>query len=136
MRKSVNALFLIGIIGTFVFGAHLLTALGGAFWNNKDIWWTPKTSLLSLKQAEDQAVVFFKDDLLNEQTGKNKLLFIREDGSEGIVKPGDISLRVNNWYKTKSSFLLRAIPAAFILGISLAFLGVGMVKMIRPTDIR
>jgi len=66
MGKKINALVIIGIIGFFVFGAHLITNLSRAYLGEHNIWWTPQAMRLSLKDSKDKVEIFFKDQLLDK----------------------------------------------------------------------
>ena len=51
MRKSVNPLLLIGLLGTIVIGSQFAVQYGRAIWGDRDIWWTPMAMALSLDET-------------------------------------------------------------------------------------
>lgn len=131
MHKTMNPLLLIGMIGVFVFGAHLLTQLARSFWEDQNIWWTPKQMALSLDQSRQHFELYVRDTLLQEHCERNTLLALDAEGNPHPVQAGDIAVRVNNWNSVNASFLRAAIPTTFLSGVSLTcfILGIGQMIM-------
>ncbi|MDI6743306.1 MAG: hypothetical protein QMD11_11290, partial [Smithella sp.] len=64
MRQQINALIIIGIIGTAVFGSQVAVKYSESNWGNKDIWWTPVKMALPLNETKNEFELYIKDELL------------------------------------------------------------------------
>lgn len=127
MRK-INAWLIIGIIGVCVFGSHFGIQYGRAMLGRKDIWWTPKTMALPLEQTRQKFELFVNDELLQNRIKQGTLLVINQEGKTSPVVSDYVKVRVNNWDKTRASFLHTTIFTALLLGISLMSLIVGVIQ--------
>ncbi len=129
MRK-INGLFIAGIIGVFVIGSHVGVQYGRAVWGNSDMWWTPKSMALPLSETRKNFELFVRGDLLQNHLKKGTLSAIDSQGESYRLAPEDIQVRLNNWYKVKSSMLHSAVLAAFLLGISVMSLAFGVKQLV------
>ncbi|HUU41224.1 MAG TPA: hypothetical protein VMW42_09795 [Desulfatiglandales bacterium] len=128
MRKKLNPLVLVGIIGAIVFGTHPITQLGRANWGNRNIWWTPKAMALSLNETKNNFELFIGDELLQTRLEQGSLFATDSTGKEYRLAPKDIRVRLNNWMQVKASFLVSAVFSAFFFGVSAACLILGLIK--------
>ena len=125
MRK-INGFLMIGIIGVAVFGAHFGIQYGRVVWGSNDIWWTPKSMALPLSETRHKFELFVSGDLLQDHLDRGSLSATDSQGERYDLVPEDIEVRLNNWQKIKSSMLHIAVWAAFMLGISVMSLIVGV----------
>jgi len=129
MRK-INAFLIAGIIGVSVFGAHFGIQYGRAVWGNNDMWWTPKSMTLPLSKTHHNFELFVSGDLLQDHLDRNSLSATDAQGEHYDLVPEDIEVRLNNWQKVKSTMLHTAVWAAFMLGISVMSLIVGVIQFV------
>lgn len=128
MAKSINPLLLIGGVGLLTVGSQLLVVLYRAYWGADDIWWTPAALMLSLEETQGDFEVFVAGEPLGEQLAAGSLA-VSKGGVARPVAVQEISVRLNNWQKVKSSFLGHATYMSFLFGASCALLAVGLAQM-------
>jgi hypothetical protein len=131
MKKKINALLIIGIIGTSVFGAHFGVQYGRAVWGNRDIWWTPMSMALPLEDTSRNFRLFIGGEPLLEHVERGTLTAVDANGQTYSVSSDDIRVRLNNWPEVKADFLHSAIFSGILLGISLSCLILGLAELIR-----
>ncbi|RPH51706.1 MAG: hypothetical protein EHM85_05725 [Desulfobacteraceae bacterium] len=129
MNKKINALLLIGIIGTTTAGFQFAAKYGQVMWGNKDIWWTPMSLALPLHKTTQEFQIFINGELLHDHLDHGSLAATDKAGQSHRVVSDDIKIRLNNWYKTEASLLHSAVFAAFLLGSSLTFLILGIAQL-------
>jgi hypothetical protein len=134
MKKQINALIVIGIIGTAIFGANFAAKYTQANWGNKDIWWTPMSMALPLNETQQEFELYIKGELLQKHLEAGALSVADKTGKSLLVGSDDIKIRLNNWNKMKSSMLNSAAISAFSLGISLAVLILGVVQYVANKE--
>jgi hypothetical protein len=134
MKKRVNALLVIGITGTIVLGFHFGVQYGRAMWGNRSIWWTPKVMAVSLDETRQYFELFLSNELLQDHLKRRSLSATERNGKTYQVVPEDIKIRLNNWYKVKASFLNSAVFSAFMLGISVTCLILGLAQLRKPRE--
>jgi len=134
MKKQINALIVIGIIGTAIFGANFAAKYAQANWGNKDIWWTPMSMALPLNETKQEFELYIKDALLQRHLNAGTLSVVDKTGKISMLASDDIKIRLNNWNKIKSSMLNSAAISAFSLGISLALLIFGVVQFVADKE--
>lgn len=127
MAKKINALVLVGIIGTFVFGSHLVTSLGRAYWGEQNIWWTNRDMKLSLEESREKVEVFFKNELVQDKLASGKVKITYDSVGTEPLRAGDFTVRINNLDKMRAKFLGFALISAFFLGLCLACLVLGLI---------
>ena len=129
MRK-INGWLLIGIIGIAVFGSHLAIQYGQAVWGNSDMWWTPRSMALPLSETRQNFELFVRGELLQRHLDRGSLSAIDSQAGRYSFVPEDVEVRLYNWQKVKSSMLHIAVLAAFMLGISVMSLIVGIIQFV------
>lgn len=129
MKKQINPLLFIGIIGTLVTGPQFAFHYGKVFWGNRDIWWTPMPLALSLQETANTFKMFINNESLDNHLERGSLFATDKAGQTYRVVPQDIKIGLNNWQAVKASFLHSSIYSAFFLGVSvtLLLLGIGQV---------
>ncbi|MBN2467304.1 MAG: hypothetical protein JXD19_04060 [Deltaproteobacteria bacterium] len=134
MRKKINALLLIGIIGSVVCGSHFAVTYGRALWGPSDIWWTPISMALPLDETTQEFNILVSNELLQDHLKRRSLTATDLEGKSYQVVSDDIEVRLNNWHKVKASFLHSAVFAAFMLGVSITCLILGAVQVLTRRD--
>jgi hypothetical protein len=85
---------------------------------------------LSLSETRHNFELFVREDLLQNHLEKGTLSAIDSQGESYRLVPEDIQVRLNNWYKVKSSRLHPAVLAAFLSGMSVMALFVGVIQLV------
>lgn len=129
MRKT-NGFLIVGIIGVSVLGSHFGIEYGRAVWGNNNMWWTPKSMALPLFKTRKNFELFISGELLQDHLDRRSLSATDAKGERYDLVPDDIYVRLNNWQKVKSSMLHTAVWIAFMLGISVMSLIVGVKQFI------
>lgn len=131
MKNKINALLIIGIIGTSVFGSHFGVQYGRAVWGDKDIWWTPMSMAMPLEDTSQDFRLFLGGEPLLEHLERGALTAVDANGQTYQVSSDDMCIRLNNWPEVKADFLHSAIFSGILLGISLSCLILGLAEFIR-----
>lgn len=84
---------------------------------------------LPVNATRNEFEMILKDELLQDHLKRGSLSVTDRDGQLMSVGPDDVVVRLNNWHKTKASFLHVAVYLALLFGASLMSLVVGLVKM-------
>jgi hypothetical protein len=135
MKQKINTFLLIGIIGTFVFGAQFAVQYGKAVWGSKTIWWTPMPLALPLSETGNNFKIFINNELLDNHIERGSLSAKDSAGQTYRVAPENIRVGLNNWPEVRASFLHASVFAAFFLGVSLTLLILGLGQIFRPSKI-
>ncbi|MBK1722911.1 hypothetical protein [Thiocystis violacea] len=128
MTRKINAVLLVGLIGTPIAGSLFGIDYGRAIWGDDQIWWTPKESALSIDQTRASFRIYLEDEPLDDHLARSSLTALGQDGMAYFVTPDLIKVRLNNWDRTKASLLHTAVYSAFALGASLACLVLGLIQ--------
>lgn len=131
MKSKINALLLIGIIGTSVFCAHFGINYGRAVWGNSEIWWTPRSLALPLEETSHEFRLFIRGANLQDILEHGSLRALDSEGNSYQVTYEDITIRLNNWPEVKATFLHSAVFSGIMLGISITCLILGLSSFIR-----
>jgi hypothetical protein len=137
MTRKMNALMLIGLIGTPIAGAQFGIEYGRAIWGDDQIWWTPKSMALPLDKAAGNLQLLLDKEPIQDHLARSSLTAIGPEGMAYFITPDLIEVQLNNWPQTKASLLHAAVYWAFALGISLTCLVLGLADFFRqPTPRR
>ena len=134
MKRRMNALLIIGITGFFVLGSHFGVQYWRAMWGNDSIWWTPKAMAVSLDETRRYFQMFISGESLQSHLKRTSLTATQRNGEAYRVVPEDIKVRLNNWYKVKASLLHGAVFSAFMLGVSVTCLVLGLAQLRKPGE--
>lgn len=127
---KINAWLIFGIIGISLFGSQFGIYYYRAVWGNAEMWWTPKTMELTLNDTRNEFEIFLNDELLQDHLKRGSLSAIGSNRKPVQVVSDDIGVRLNNWHKTRASFLHTAVYMALLLGASLMSLVIGIAQML------
>ncbi len=117
--KSLNPLFFIGLLGCFIIGSQFLADMLSVFYGDRDIYWTPPSLCLPIEETNNEFRVSIAGKLLQTHLADNTLFAVDAKGIQFPVVSKDVSVRLNNWNKTKSGILTRAVFTGFGFGIAL-----------------
>lgn len=127
---KLNAWLILGIIGITLFGSQFGSYYYRAVFSDTEIWWTPKTMALPFMGTKNEFEFFVNDELLQDHLKRESLSVTDLNGNYITVLPDDIVVRINNWQKTKTSFLHTAVYMALFLGVSLMSLIIGVMQIL------
>jgi hypothetical protein len=83
---------------------------------------------LPLSETDQNFKLFLKDKLLQDYIKQGALSATDPDGKTYRVTNEDFKIRLNNWDKSKASFLQSTVFAAFFLGVSITCLILGITQ--------
>ena len=130
MKRRINPLLLIGIIGTCTIGSQLAVHVARAYWGDRDIWWTPVKMAVPFEQTKNEFCILIKGKPLADYLDAGGLAVKEQDGTQQPVAATDLTARLNNWPRTKSSILSFALFSAFGSGVALTCLAIGLIQAI------
>jgi hypothetical protein len=131
MKKQINALIIIGIIGAAVFGSQVAVKYSEANWGNKDIWWTPMSLALPIDETRNEFEIYIKGDLLQKHLERGAISVAGKTGHAAeVIAPDNVKVRLNNWNKIRAEKLNSAMLTSFLLGVCLASLVMGVFQYV------
>ena len=132
MRKTkLNALLIIGIIGSFTCGGNLAVQIFRAFGSNQDIWWTAKTMPLTIDQTKESFELSINGKTIQKHLSEGTLLALNNEGNQKPIVSGDISVRLNNWNKVRASILTNSLLSGVLSGASITMLIMGLIQVLN-----
>jgi hypothetical protein len=128
-QTRLNALLLIGIIGTFTVGATFAINVYRAFWGNQNIYWTARTMPLTIGETKNSFELFINKKSLHDHLSDGTLQAVLENGDQRSLVPSDITVRINNWHKVKASILPHSLLPCFLFSASFTMLIMGIIQL-------
>lgn len=122
---------LAGIIGIFTIGSNFFIQIYRAYLGNQDIWWTPRTMQLGIEEAKDNFKLYISGKPLQQHLTDGNLFILDNDGGQYRVVSKDVTVRLNNWNKVRSSILANAIINGVFFGIILTVMVIGLIQVYR-----
>jgi hypothetical protein len=129
IKPKINPLVFIGLIGMFTIGTNFTVQLYRAFWGNQDIWWTARTMQLPIENSKNNFELFISGKSLQKHLSDGSLFALNNNGEQYRVVPNDLTIRLNNWNKVKSSILTNTIISGVIFGIVITVLVIGLIQV-------
>ena len=129
-KPRINPLLFMGLIGILTIGTHFALDLYRAFWGNQDIWWTPKSMQLSVDESREHFRLYIGGKSLQKHLAEGSLLALDNNAKQYRVVSKDLGIRLNNWYKVKSSILTNAVLSGVAFGIVITVLVIGLIQVI------
>jgi len=126
--KSINPLFLIGLIGFFTLGSSFFVDIYRAFYGEKDIYWTHQEMKLPIENTKNDFQIFIAGKSLQNHLSDRTIYAVDKNGMQYLVVAEAINVRLNNWNKMKSTILTKATFTGFAFGITLTLLITGLVQ--------
>jgi hypothetical protein len=127
-KKPINPLLLSGLILLFTIGPIFITNVYRAFGRNQNIWWTPSSLALPAEKTRNDFQLFIGGKLLQKHLSEGTLFVLDKEGEKYPVSSKDVRVRLNNWYKTRSNFLAKAVSTGFAFGIAITLFVVGLIQ--------
>jgi hypothetical protein len=128
-QTRLNALLLIGIIGTFTVGTTFAINVYRAFWGNQNIYWTARTMPLTIGETKNSFELFINKKSLHDHLSDGTLQAVLENGDQRSLVPSDITVRINNWHKVKASILAHSLLPCFLFSASFTMLIMGIIQL-------
>jgi hypothetical protein len=128
-RTRLNVFLLIGMIGVFTAGSNFAVQLYRAFGANEDIWWTARTTPLKIEETRNSFELLIDNKSIRDHLSKGSLILNYNSKGRSAITSGDITVRINNWYKVKSSILTHALLPCSIFSASLTLLIIGIIQV-------
>jgi len=129
-RPTINPLVFVGLIGIFTIGSNFAIQLYRAYLGNQDIWWTPRTMQLRIEETKDNFELYIGSKSLQKHLTEGSLLTLDDDGGQYRVVSKDVTVRLNNWHKIKSSILENAVITGVLFGIAITMLVIGILRIV------
>lgn len=130
-KRGINGWLWIGLIGVFIAGPMLFDSVYRAVWEDRNIWWTPPGMALSLEETRNRFEVAIAGKSLERHLSEGTLLAVDAKGNPYRVVSKDVSARMNNWDRVAASAWSAATISSSCVGLSAAFLMVGVVQWLR-----
>lgn len=131
MKRKMNLLLIIGLVGTPIAGTQFGIDYGRAIWGETQIWWTPQQLALPLEQTSNQFQILLDNEPLANHLTRNSLTALGAEGLAYFVTPEMVRVRLNNWPQVQAGMLHMAVYSALALGVSLTCLIVGALEFFR-----
>ena len=120
-----------GLIGMLTIGTNFAMQIYRAFWGNQNIWWTPLTMQLPIEDSRDNFELFISKKTLQKHLADGTLFALDNNGEQYRIVSKDITIRLNNWNKVRSSILENAIISGVAFGIVITVLVIGLIQVCR-----
>lgn len=133
MKKKNNSLFFLGLTGLIIVGSFFIADLFSTFFGNKNIYWTATTMMLPYEKSTNDFEIFIRGELLQKSITENKLVLYDKNETFTNVTLDDLSYRLNNYYKVKSSNLTKLIFTSFFFGV---FVSIFIVSFFVPVTVK
>jgi hypothetical protein len=130
-KPKINPLVLMGLIGMLTIGTNFAMQIYRAFWGNQNIWWTSRTMQLPIEDFRDNLELFISKKPLQKHLADGTLFALDNNGEQYRVVSKDITVRLNNWNKVRSSILENAIISGVAFGIVITVLVIGLIQVCR-----
>lgn len=127
-NRQINSLLWIGLTGTIIIGTSFFIDLYRVFWGDRTIWWTHQAMRLSVEQTKDNFELYIAGRLLQKHLSNGTLLAIYKNGKQYPIVAKDVTVRLNNWDKTKAIILGHTTMSGFGFGVALTLLVIGLIQ--------
>lgn len=131
MNRKINSLLWIGLMVTLIIGTSFFVNIYQAFYGDNTIWWTNKTMMLPIEKTTDNFELYISGNLLQKHLSEKDLFAADPNGKQYLITTQDIKVRLNNWDKTKASILTNAVISAFVFGIAITLLVIGLFRFFQ-----
>ena len=126
-----NMLLWMGLTGSLIFGTTFFDNLYRAFWGDQTIWWTHQTMSLPIEETKNDFELYIAGTALNKHLSERTLMMVDKNGKPCPVVVKDITVRRNNWDRTKSSILADTTVIGFIFGASFTMMAIGLFQFFQ-----
>ncbi|MGV8073614.1 MAG: hypothetical protein AB2L11_03490 [Syntrophobacteraceae bacterium] len=126
MSKRVNALLWIGITGMLIIGTSFVADVHRAFRGDNTIWWTHQAMRVPVEKTRDNFELYIVGKPLQKHLSEKTLFSVDKNGKQYLIVSEDITVRLNNWDKVKSSILTTTTMTGFAFGVSITLFVMGL----------
>lgn len=126
MDKRINALLWIGLTGMLIIGTSFVVDVHRAFWGDHTMWWTHQEMRLPVEKTRDSFELYIGGKLLQKHLSERTLFCVDKNGNQVPLVPEDVTVRLNNWDKIKSSILTTTTMTGFALGVATTLFVIGL----------
>jgi len=130
VKKSLNPLLLIGLIGTLTIGSTFFINLYRVFWADRDVWWTPQSMRLPLEDTGANFQLYISDRPLKTHLSEGTLYSSDSKRKQYRIISQNVTVRLNNWDKTRASILANTTISGVFFGASISLLIVGLIQAV------
>lgn len=130
-NRRLNALVFIGIMGVITWGSIFAVYAIRTFASDQNIYWTAQSMPLRLQETRDSFELFIYGDFLENHLSRGALTIQNLEGSRTVLLE-DVSVRLNNWHRVKSSFLTHALWSGLLFSACATLLLVGVLQSLFP----
>jgi len=134
MNKRVNELLWIGLTGIFIIGINFTVDIYQVFWGDHNIWWTNQTMRLSFDKSNDNFEIYIGGKILQNHLNEKTIFSRDNNGNLYPIVFNDITVRLNNWDKIKSSILMNTTITGFGLGVVITLFVIGLINYFTNKD--
>ena len=129
-NKRINPILWIGLTGTLIIGALFITDVYQAFWGDHSIWWTHQGMRLPIEETKDNFELYIAGEPLRKHISGGTLFFVDKNGNQYPIVSKDITVRLNNWDKIKTSILTSTTMSGFAFGVVITLLVIGLIQFL------
>lgn len=133
-KKRTNSLLWTGLTGTIILGTIFFADLYRAFWGDRAIWWTHQAMKVPIEETKDNFELFIAGRLLQKHLTDGTLLGVDDDGKQYPIVAKDVTVRLNNWDKIKTTILGHTTMSGFGFGVALTLLVVGLIQFFHREE--
>ena len=126
-----NALLWMGLTGSLIFGATFFENVYRAFWGDQTIWWTPQSMSLPIEETKNDFELYIAGTSLNKHLSARTLSTVDKNGKPYPLSAKDITVRRNNWDRTRASILADTTMIGFVFGVSLTLMLIGLFQFFQ-----
>jgi len=132
--RKINTLICIGLTAATMIGSSFAVDIYRVFRGDEGIWWTHRELKLPLEETKDVFELYIGGKLLRKHLADRTLYSVDKDGNHYPVVSRDVTVRLNNWEKTKASILTRAVVTGVGFGAAIALLITGVIQAVRREE--
>lgn len=127
--RRFNGLLWAGLLGTLILGGNLVANLVALYRGDSGHNWTHREMRLTLPETRDAVELYIGGELLQKHLDRKGLTSAGPDGTPYVILERDIRVRLNHWPEQRVSLAMQAIPEAFLAGIFIACLALGLYQV-------
>lgn len=130
-NRRISVLLLMGIIGSLLTGASLLTDMHLAFWGDHTIWWTHQSMKLPIEETKEDFELYIGGEPLWKHLSNVTLFSVGKNGKQYPVVSKDVTVRLNNWERVRASVLKRTTIIGFFFGVTITLVAIGLIQVFQ-----
>lgn len=132
--RKINPLLWIGLTGTILIGSSFVVDIYQVSGGDKGMWWTHQEMKLPVEDTGDAFELYIAGKPLRRHLADRTLFVMDKNGNRYPVVPKDVTVRLNNWEKTKAAILTRTTISGFGFGAAVTLLTTGLLLSFRRKE--